>query len=210
MITSGSEYIYRELIRRVAPLLSREGFKQVGDSFREETADTIHAVDLQRSDDEMKGAVKFTINVGAISKRLLTNSTDEAELEASAAHVYKRIGKLLPISEDYWWVICDGDSPELIFAEIIGVLSLAALPFMRRFETDCDVRAYLDNLREEGEASFSDISNLAQLDARIGTDTEFAGSLLAFERISKESGFSRTEIESQLQNLKLNRREARS
>src|SRR5206468_1732754 len=54
-----------------------------------------------------------------------------------------RIGFFMPKAEDTWWEINEDTSSSLLSAEINAVIWSCALPFLRQFETENDIKNYL-------------------------------------------------------------------
>ncbi len=81
----------------------------------------------------MPGKTKFTINLGVssgvITKNLgIGNDDPTIKPEVWECHWKKRIGNLLPIKKDYWWIIDDQTKFEQLKKEIITIINTLAVP----------------------------------------------------------------------------------
>lgn len=59
-----------------------------------------------------------------------------------------RIGDLLPGNQDTWWEYNEKTSPQALANEIKEILTAYALPFLRRFESDEDIKKYLRDIAD--------------------------------------------------------------
>jgi Domain of unknown function (DUF4304) len=130
--------IFRLMIRdEIAPELRRMGFKGSGQSFI--LPSEVHWVLLgfQKSKASNAKAVRFTVNVTAVSKRAWIEARSEHSYlsERPSANIsygpfawQRRIGQLLPHSQDKWWTVVTSVSTELVRVEVLDAIRIYALP----------------------------------------------------------------------------------
>lgn len=88
----------------------------------------------------------------------------------------------------------DGHERGSFSAEMIGILELVALPFLRRFSKDTDLKKYYWHQVKTENASYEDVLHLCLLEADGGGIGRFVKAIAAFREAAAEVGFSRTEI----------------
>jgi hypothetical protein len=194
MKISKIERTYCQIVCEVERLLRDEGFSRKDDSFHNVNDGITRGLEFQRSEHTSKNQLKFTLNIGIRSDRLRHILGQPQIAPVWDYHVFRRIGFLLPSREDRWWSVTPDTEIPILSAEIKGIICLGALPFLRRFKTDRDLRKYLGSLIQDREASHEDALHIALLDGSVGTRTEFASSLRAFQEIALEAGFTQEEV----------------
>src|SRR6185312_4383665 len=88
--------------------LAPRGFRKRGSSWRLLAEGNAALFEVQRSQTSTADAIRFTLNVGVVSRRLLDE--EEAGIDVSRAtspyaHLRERLGAFLPESEDRWWTL---------------------------------------------------------------------------------------------------------
>lgn len=70
----------------------------------------------------MPDGIKFTINVGVFIKSLLVFRTGAEKAPAKViindCHWSERIGNLMPVKQDFWWIMYEWENPEILFTEL--------------------------------------------------------------------------------------------
>jgi hypothetical protein len=201
MTTSKTEKHYCDLLNRVQRELSKDGFDRVGDEFAKAAAETCRLIGFQRSSKRRPGWLKFTINVGVISKRIAGLMDEKRDKLAHQGHVVKRIGFLLPRNEDVWWTLSARVNLDMIFAEVVGVLNLGGLPFLNRLDSDSALRQFLWDQVKTNSASYEEHYYLSILEAAKGTENDFCMATEALKVCATEIGFSPAEIELKLKDI---------
>ena len=108
---TSAQAVFAELLREVAPLYRQAGFHRQGGSFYRSGETCLHVVNYQKSQSSSKAEIRFTVNVGIASWRLLAffarPDPPPKTVPEYKCHVRWRIGKLLGRG-DLWWVVGAG------------------------------------------------------------------------------------------------------
>jgi hypothetical protein len=127
-----SQQLFRQVKATVGKFLEASGFTEKNRKmFTKESADVIHLFQLQKSDRSTALAVVLTLNVGIICKPLAAKMGDESEkMDVWDCHWRKRIGWLMPCSDDYWWKVSDPQDAEKVGKEIVEAIRCCAFPVL--------------------------------------------------------------------------------
>lgn len=141
---SPAQAAFNELIRdTVAPLLCTSGFKRSGLHFERYAGDYRAYVGIQKSRDNTRDSVSFTMNLSVYSQRAV-NDRMEALTEARGRWGSKvltfaisgewrvRIGELLPGGQDKWWTLDNPARMDAVADEVVEALSGFGLPVIER------------------------------------------------------------------------------
>ena len=121
----------------VWPRLREVGFRGSGTTFTWPTKDAWVMIGLQKSSGNTRDAVKFTANVSVTTKaEWAKKRVDQSYLgEKPSPNVLPwgwgmRIGQLMPVHADYWWVLRTGDDWTMTAQELLDAIEHIALPRM--------------------------------------------------------------------------------
>lgn len=159
---------FAELIRRgIRPALKSEGFTGKGRStFLREGRDCVDLIEYQKSVASDSDIVRFTANIGIVSKRLLSFAEPDwrgRTLRMDDCHWQSRLGRLLPNPHDAWWELRSNQSVEPMVKEQLGYLRDYVLPTLVRYSSD---QSLLDEWRADrspGLMEFQRLKNLVVL-----------------------------------------------
>lgn len=130
--------IFRLVMREgIAPELRRMGFKGSGQSFTLPSETHWVLLGFQKSTTSSAKAVRFTVNVTAVSKRAWIEARSEHSYlgERPSANIsygdfawQRRIGQLIPDGRDTWWTITTRASTESVKVEVLDAIRIYAWP----------------------------------------------------------------------------------
>lgn len=130
---------YKSLLAVVGDSLKAQQFIRKGDTFYLFKDNNWGLINFQKSRNSLTPSVSFTLNIGVISARLrkiLYKNDLEGKANIEDCHWKKRIGFLLPVKQDYWWLIGPDTSLEHLINEILTILETLAIPEIERHITD--------------------------------------------------------------------------
>jgi hypothetical protein len=134
--------IYKELQSIVARRLGAVGFRRKGNTFYLRKTNSWGIVSFQKSGKSTADVILLTVNVGAALGVLLNFSgLRESEVpNIEQCQWRKRLGFFLPTPLDTWWRIDAMTSPAAVGEEILDALLRLALPQMKKFMSDANLR----------------------------------------------------------------------
>lgn len=134
------QQVYDQLMKySFAPALREAGMKGTGGRFELPSDTHWLLLGFQKSTFSDSDAVKFTVNLSAISRQTWT------EHAATSPHLGEqpkpstfygswaeqiRIGKLTPTGEDLWWTLARGEDPSTLVDNVVPVLLEVAVPWL--------------------------------------------------------------------------------
>lgn len=133
------------------PTLHVHGFKKAGRSFSKPTIDGGLVVNLQASRDNDSSMARFTLNLGARFDRLqelMDWPRRGKTLGIQDCVIQERIGGLMEVARDFWWIIEPQMKLDSLVAEVSDDIEKFALPFLSKFETYEKAKGYI--LKHEG------------------------------------------------------------
>lgn len=139
MASNELEEKFTAIVGSVAAGLRPLGFRKLGQRFRRDTDGNVSLVEFQRSAASDQHMIKFTLNVGVVSGRLLNALNPDSILQkvgSSEAHLRQRIGFFLHPPTDHWWALTSGTDTRVIAAEITSLVVRAAVPYLNEHGTD--------------------------------------------------------------------------
>jgi hypothetical protein len=110
-VSTSAQALFAALLREVAPLYREAGFRRQAGSFYRPGKACLSVVNYQKSQYSSKAEVKFTVNIGIASRRLLAffavPDPPPETVPEYKCHFRWRIGRLLG-QGDVWWSIRTG------------------------------------------------------------------------------------------------------
>jgi len=144
---------FRRVVDAAGSKLIPAGFLKQGKSFRRTTDLNACIVEFQRSAVNNASLIRFTLNLGIVSARLLHAWDPDRDLKkvaAAEAHLRERIGFLRDPPIDHWWSLEPGTDETAVAAEVATLLVDAALPFFGQYGTDQSLLALWRTGRSPG------------------------------------------------------------
>jgi Domain of unknown function (DUF4304) len=128
---------YKSLEKDLFALLAKSGFKKRKSKFQLYNNETIVVLGLQKSRSSTASSIKFTINASVYAKRILDPEYDDIEnLLDYDGHCYWRIGDMLTIHRDLWWMIDDAIDSAETHNDVLSVGRDTMLPFLASFASE--------------------------------------------------------------------------
>lgn len=125
------------LAQGLRPRLREVGFRGSGTTFNWPAKDAWLFVGIQKSSGNTRDQVKFTANVSVTTKAEWESKRVEwsflGDKPSPNAHPWgwgARIGQLMPVQTDYWWVLRTGDDWTAGAQELLQAIETVALPRM--------------------------------------------------------------------------------
>jgi hypothetical protein len=130
------------MLSTVARRLGAAGFRRKGNRFYLREASNWGIVSFQKSDRSTAEIILFTVNVGAALGVLLNFSgLRESEVpNIEQCQWRKRLGFFFPTPSDTWWRIDAMTSPIAAGEEFLDALLTLALPQMKEFMVDANLK----------------------------------------------------------------------
>ena len=160
------ESLFRHIVNAIAADLKPSHFKRNGLCFRHAEGGNVSIIAFQRSGDSNASSIKFTLNLGVVSKELLRQWDPERMIEKEgiqSAHLRERIGSFLPVPQDHWWVIDRASDVAAITKEVSALVRDSVIPFLKQHHTDRDLLALWNTGRSPGLTEAMRIRNVAAL-----------------------------------------------
>jgi hypothetical protein len=131
---------YKGVLAGVRPLLKQQGFSKKGNAFRRICGEVVHLVVFQRSTGSTSSRIKFAVNLGAASIRLLAQSSrDPARCEVWDCHWRTRL-KMDGETSEKWWTISDPQSAQIAASEVAHALEKRGLLALDGLSSDAAFR----------------------------------------------------------------------
>lgn len=159
---------FKVILDGINRMLSADGFRKRGSSWRRMAEGNCTLVEIQRSQTSAGDTIRFTANVGVISRRLLAEEDadlDVSRVTSSHAHLRERLGAFLPVREDRWWALDDATEPKVVLAEVTPLLEQAAA-FLHQHASDAQLARLWESGRSPGLTDFQRLRNLRTLGSR--------------------------------------------
>jgi hypothetical protein len=132
---------FRVLLRDlVSPAMRSAGLKGSAGNYQLPSPAYFALVGFQRSTWSTASAVKFTVNLKAVSREAWKLArADKTWLPESpransgypVAEWWVRIGRVMPGGQDHWWWLRPGQPLEVLAVDVIGALKDYGLPALR-------------------------------------------------------------------------------
>lgn len=156
------EIRYKQVIATISNRLKEFGFQKSGTSFRRVHEQNIAIINVQRSVESGAQAIKFTINIGIVSARLLSKWDDQevpSKQSVWQAHLRERIGTLA-YGEDRWWTVTLNERLTVIEDEVLELIVRYAVPYLDQHNSDGALIALWKNGRAPGLTEGQRVRNL--------------------------------------------------
>lgn len=157
---------YKNIVTAVAEVLKHSDFKKSGSRFRREVDGNLQLIEFQRSGFNDRDCLRFTANIGVLSRKVLRNLDPEARIEQKSeidAHLRERLGNFRDQPGDYWWQISIASNEQAMVDEIRQLIVTRVLPFLAKHCSDDALVKLWSSGRSPGLTEFQRNRNLAAL-----------------------------------------------
>ncbi|AQR72425.1 hypothetical protein BXU08_00960 [Sphingomonas sp. LM7] len=157
---------FKQVLAATSTTLKAAGFTKRGTSFRRKYDDNIAIIDFQKSTDNSAQALKFTINLGVISSKLLSRWDPEklpSKQTVWEAPLRERIGTLA-YGEDRWWTVTSNEPVSAIENEVTNLIETCAVPFLDQHQSDNALIAMWKRGNSPGLTEGQRVRNLSLLE----------------------------------------------
>lgn len=201
--------IFESTLNELGHFLTTEGFRRSGNHFRKRlpNGEVRWSIESQKSRHNTQLEGSFTFWIHAEWKHRPASYEDWEPKQAWYGGAGGRIGDLLPRKEDTWWDIGEKTSPQLLAAQLKTVFAAYALPFLRQFETEEDIRKHLRNEANGSmRQNYPHALQMLNFDIRENkTSSEIEESVNTARRLGRTNGVYKEVIEADIQRV-LNRK----
>jgi len=126
--------MFGHVVTTVAERLYPLGFSRRGTALRAMGPETCGLIEFQRSTKNSQEKLLFTVNLGIVCGELLeSGSAGFPNTKVTDAHVWLRIGMLLPNCPDKWWEITASTDSDALAREIADLILAEAIPYLQRY-----------------------------------------------------------------------------
>jgi len=164
--------LFNELLKEiVSPLMRERGYTRRRNTFYLPYAGNYGLINFQKSVSNNSETLRFTINLGVASARLLdflATKHQGLDLLIDDCHWSSRIGFFLSPPHDKWWTINAGTSLAEVGREINGCLIEIAVPEVEKHLSDTALRDLWLSGNSPGLTSFQRLVYLSLLLKTIG------------------------------------------
>ena len=131
---------YQDLLTRwSAPVMKEHGFSRKGPTFYRRERDNWGVVTFQKSTTSTAERVRFTVNLGVTSGRLVEFFSGRSQDTPPSVWVCpwrERVGFLLPERQDTWWTIDATTSRDELGRAVTDLLRSVVIPAVQQHLTD--------------------------------------------------------------------------
>jgi hypothetical protein len=141
---------YEAMMQESDSLLTSEGFRRSGQNFRKRLpgGNVRWSICFQKSRSSTADEIKFTFWIHAEWKQRPAYYEDWEPQTTWYGGAGNRIGYFMPRKEDTWWDIDEETSALSLNTQINGILSSCALPFLKQFQSETDIKSYLRGISD--------------------------------------------------------------
>ncbi len=169
MASNVVEQHFKKIVDGVAIALKPARFVKRRMAFRHSVGGNTAIIEFQRSQPSSRDSIRFTLNAGVISGRLLEDWRPDASKAGSVdAQLRRRLGGFLPGAQDKWWTVEASTDPEMIVGEIAGVLTKSVAPFLLDYISDEALKSLWESGQSPGLTEGQRLRYLAELEAAEG------------------------------------------
>jgi len=159
---------FTEVIEALTKVLRPLGYTKRRHTFRRLSDGNSGVIEVQRSVESDENTIKFTINIGVVSGRLLAD-WEPALIKAgsSSAHLKNRIGYFLSEPHDKWWVLDKSTDTSAVSLELSMLLEHKVVPYLSQHLSDRDLVALWATGRSPGLTERQRVQHLRTLTAAL-------------------------------------------
>lgn len=135
------------ILEALAGTLVPAGFRKTGSVFKRSRKDIVHLLSLQSSNESTASLLRVTANL-AIWTGVL--SDERTKPDVSASQWRQRIGFLLPVHQDYWWIARSEIEARDVASEICDAVMKYGLPALDGISSTADLATLWESNRSPG------------------------------------------------------------
>jgi hypothetical protein len=152
---------YRKVIlAALAETLGPDGFRKSGPVFKRSREDVVHLLSLQSSTESTADSLRVTLNLAIWAESLAAERTKP---EVAASQWNERIGFLLPVRQDRWWIARSDAEARSVAAEICAAVVKYGLPALDAISSTADLALLWESNRSPGLTAIQAQRYLARL-----------------------------------------------
>ena len=164
MVHTDLDAAFKQIVDTTAGRLKPLGFKKSRATFRKLCDGNSGLIEFQRSLANTREKVSFTVNLAVICGRLLDPEYQSVERAGALdGHLLERIGTLLPVRTDTWWVIEAETDVSALALEVAGIIETIGAPYVERYIHTEDLITAWKAGKSLGTGEFTRARYLAEL-----------------------------------------------
>ncbi len=137
----------KAILTALAEMLGPVGFRQSGSVFTRSRKDIVHLLSLQSSAETTASSLRVTANLAIWVESLAGERTKP---DVSASQWRQRIGFLLPVRQDHWWIARSDSEARDAAAEIRDAITKYGLPALDAISSTADLATLWESNRSPG------------------------------------------------------------
>ncbi len=135
------------ILAALTATLGPAGFRVSGSVFKRSRKDVVHLLSLQSSTESTATSLRVTANLAVWVEALADERTKP---DVSASQWSQRIGFLLPVRQDHWWIARSDDEARSVASEICATVVKYGLPALDALSSAADLAALWESNRSPG------------------------------------------------------------
>ena len=135
------------ILAALAETLGPSGFRKRGSIFTRGRNDVVHLISLQSSTESTAVSLRVTVNLAIWVEAL---ADERKKPDVSASQWRQRIGSVMPVRNDHWWVARSEAESRSVAAEICSAIQKYGLPALDAVLSTTDLAALWESDRSPG------------------------------------------------------------
>jgi len=134
------------IVKSFASSLKSRGYKKRGRTFTKATDDGGVVIHVQLASDNNDEMSRFTVNLAVRQDRLqglMDWPMKGGSLVLGDCIIRERIGKLMKVKRDFWWIVEPQMSVEGVASDALAAVETCGVPFLDGLESWENSRAYI-------------------------------------------------------------------
>jgi hypothetical protein len=177
VVTKLGQLFLKQIFRDLDHVLREFGFRRDGLVYRNHLGSNSVILAVQRDSRAPSNALRFTVELGITSSRLLSFFNEDFEssdrVDITDACWRERIGVILG-SDDVWWDVADSSEAEAVARELRRALTDVAIPLLLEIASDERLRDIWRSGRSPGLTELQRLMNLGVFLRELGPKAELA------------------------------------
>ena len=137
----------KAILAALAATLGPAGFRKGGSVFKRDRKDVVHLLSLQSSTESTADSLRVTVNLAIWVEALADERTKP---DVAASQWRQRIGFLLPVHQDYWWIARSDAEARSVASEICDAVVKHGLPALDALSSTADLAVLWESTRSPG------------------------------------------------------------
>lgn len=126
---------FEKIEGRVSDLMTSAGYRRNGSLYKKKLDDNVALVQRQKSRDSSQYLTKFTYNLAIACPILIDDYVGLKSIKMDCASLSIRIGHVIPINRDIWWVAGTDSGSEGLIEEVVLALSKYGIPYLQQYSS---------------------------------------------------------------------------